>query len=58
LRIVKPKDEGVFQCLQEIRGRKVVCDLQLYLDVIHAGMRGDEAAHELRKSENFSGGWK
>jgi hypothetical protein len=55
---VKPKDEGVFQCLQEIRGRKVVCDLQLYLDVIHAGMRGDEAAHELRKSENFSGGWK
>lgn len=58
LRIVKPKDEGVFQCLQEIRGRQVVCDLQLYLDVIHAGMRGDEAADELRKTENFSGGWK
>ena len=38
----------MFHCLQEIRGRKVVCDLQLYLDVIHAGMRGDEAAHELK----------
>lgn len=58
LRIVKPKDEGVFQCLQEIRGRQVVCDVQLYLDVIRAGLRGDEAASELRGMENFSGGWK
>ena len=58
LRIVKPKDEGVFQCLQEIRGRQVVCDVQLYLDVICAGLRGEEAASELRSMENFSGGWK
>lgn len=58
LRLVRPKDEGVFQCLQEIRGRQVVCDVQLYLDVIHAGLRGDEAAEELRAAENFSGGWK
>lgn len=58
LRIVRPTDEGVFQCLQEIQGRKVVCDVQLYLDVIAAGLRGDEAAAELRGAENFSGGWK
>lgn len=58
LRIVKPKDEGVFKYLQEIRGRQVVCDVQLYLDVIRAGLRGDEAASELRAMENFSGGWK
>ncbi len=58
LRLVKPGDEGVFQCLQEIQGRNVVCDVQLYLDVIGAGLRGDEAAQELRKAENFSGGWK
>lgn len=58
LRIVKPKDEGVFLCEQEIRGRQVVCDVQLYLDVIRAGLRGDEAALELRGTENFSGGWK
>ncbi len=58
LRIVKPKDSGVFQCLQEIRGRQVVCDVQLYLDVIGAGLRGDEAALELREAEDFSGGWK
>ena len=58
LRIVKPKDEGVFQCLQEIRGRQVVCDVQLYLDVIRAGLRGEEAASELRGMKDFSGGWK
>jgi hypothetical protein len=58
LRIVKPKDEGVFLYTQEIRGRQVVCDVQLYLDVIRAGLRGDEAAQELRGSENFSGGWQ
>lgn len=58
LRILKPKDEGVFQCLQEIRGRQVVCDVQLYLDVIRAGLRGEEAAHELRGMKDFSGGWK
>lgn len=58
LRIVKPKDEGVFLCSQEIRGRQVVCDVQLYLDVIRAGLRGDEAALELRGMANYSGGWK
>jgi hypothetical protein len=36
----------------------VVCDVQLYLDVIRAGLRGDEAADELRKTLDFSGGWK
>ena len=58
LRLVKPTDQGVFQCLQEIQGRKVVCDVQLYLDVIAAGLRGDEAAAELRKVKDFSGGWR
>lgn len=58
LRLVRPVDEGVFQCLQEIQGRKVVSDVQLYLDVISAGLRGDEAAEELRKAKGFSGGWK
>lgn len=58
LRIVKPKDEGIFQCLQEIEGRQVVCDVQLYLDVIRAGLRGEEAASELRGIRDFSGGWK
>lgn len=58
LRLVKPADEGVFQCPQEIQGRVVVCDVQLYLDVIAAGLRGEEAAAELRKANNFSGGWR
>lgn len=58
LRLAKPLDEGVFRCLQEIQGRQVVCDVQLYLDVISAGLRGDEAAKELRNAKDFSGGWK
>lgn len=57
LRLVRPDDDGVFQSLQEIQGRKVVSDVQLYLDVIGAGLRGDEAAAELRKANDFSGGW-
>ena len=28
-----------------------------YLDLLRAGLRGDEAAAELRKSPDFSGGW-
>jgi hypothetical protein len=38
-------------------GLPVVSDIQLYLDLIEAGMRGDEAARELRNWAEFSGGW-
>lgn len=58
LLLVKPQDEGVFQFLQEVKGKTLVCDVQLYLDVINSGLRGNEAAEELLKADNFSGGWK
>lgn len=57
LRLVVPKDDGVFLGKQSSNGIPIVSDLQLYLDLIDAGMRGDEAAKELRNWEEFYGGW-
>ncbi len=57
LRLVEPKDKGVFIGKQLSNGLPVVSDIQLYLDLIDAGMRGDEAARELRNWAEFSGGW-
>ncbi|HAV12705.1 MAG TPA: hypothetical protein DCX06_04295 [Opitutae bacterium] len=57
LRLVVPKDDGVFLGGQSFNGLPLVSDLQLYLDLIDAGMRGDEAAEELRNWEEFNGGW-
>ncbi len=57
LRIVLPKDKGVLDHLQTVQGLPLVSDVQLYLDLLRAGLRGDEAAAELRKSPDFSGGW-
>lgn len=57
LRLVLPKDEGVLNPLQTTQGLPLVCDVQIYLDLIHAGLRGDEAAAELRKWPDFAGGW-
>lgn len=57
LRLVQPKDKGVLEQLQTVGGFPLVSDVQLYLDLLRAGLRGDEAAKELRKSPDFSGGW-
>jgi len=57
LRVVEPKDRGVFIGKQLSNGLPVVSDIQLYLDLIDAGMRVDEAARELRNWAEFSGGW-
>ena len=58
LRLILPKDDSVFSSLKIIQGLPVVSDIQLYLDLVKAGLRGDEAAEELRKWPDFSGGWK
>ncbi len=57
LRLVKPNDEGVLNPLQTLNGLPLVGDVQIYLDLINAGQRGDEAAAELRHWPDFSGGW-
>lgn len=53
LRLVVPKDNGVFLDKQYVNGLPLVSDLQIYLDLIDAGMRGDEAAKELRNWDEF-----
>jgi hypothetical protein len=54
---VVPKDEGVLRPLQSVRGFNLVSDVQIYLDLQHAGLRGEEQAAELRKWPDFAGGW-
>lgn len=57
LRLVLPKDEGVLNPSQNVRGFNLVTDVQIYLDLQHAGLRGEEQAAELRKWPDFAGGW-
>jgi hypothetical protein len=57
LRLVVPKDEGVLNPSQSVRGFNLVSDVQIFLDLQHAGLRGEEQAAELRKWPDFAGGW-
>ena len=57
LRLVLPSDEGVFHPSQTVRGFQLVSDVQLYLDLLRAGLRGEEQAEELRRWPDFAGGW-
>ncbi|WP_395741149.1 hypothetical protein [Prosthecobacter sp.] len=57
LRLVRPKDAGVLHPQQTVNGLPLVGDVQIYLDLLRAGMRGDEAAAELRRWPDFSGCW-
>jgi hypothetical protein len=57
LRLVLPREEGVLNPSQTVRGFKLVSDVQIYLDLIWAGLRGEEQAAELRKWPDFGGGW-
>jgi hypothetical protein len=57
LRLVLPKDAGVFYPAQTVRGFTLAPDVQIYLDLLQAGLRGEEQAEELRKWPDFSGGW-
>jgi hypothetical protein len=55
--LVRPNDPGVFLCSQSAQGFTLASDIQIYLDLLAAGRRGDEQAAELRKWPNFAGGW-
>ncbi|MHC1762870.1 MAG: hypothetical protein AB9869_01000 [Verrucomicrobiia bacterium] len=56
LRLVLPKDQGALNPTQTVRGFQLVSDVQIYLDLLGAGLRGDEQAAELRKWSDFAGG--
>jgi hypothetical protein len=54
--ILKPYDEKVFYNIQIINDLKVVCDIQLYLDLINYKERGEEAAKFLYE-QRISKSW-
>jgi len=47
--LLEPYDEGVFYRVQTIRGVRVVCNTQLYLDLINYPARGREQAEVIRR---------
>lgn len=55
LRLIYPKDPGVFTPIQTVHGLPLVADTQIYLDLLKAGLRGDDAAKELRAAPDFRG---
>jgi hypothetical protein len=56
--LAKPSDPGVFLRSQSVQEFTLASDVQIYLDLLTAGARGDEQANELRKWPDFAGGWK
>ena len=59
LRLLKSSDHrGVTIGQQEVKGFKLVSDVQIYMDLAKAGLRGDEQADELRNRDDFAGGWQ
>ena len=55
--LIRPSDPGVFSCSQSVQGFTLASDVQIYLDLLTAGHRGDQQAAELRKWPDFAGGW-
>jgi hypothetical protein len=48
-----PRDEGVFQFTQDVNGLPLVCDAQIYLDLLQVGLRGPDHARALREWTGF-----
>ncbi len=48
-----PNDEGVFLETQAARGLTLASDAQIYLDLLHTGLRGPEQAEALRNWGGF-----
>jgi hypothetical protein len=49
--LLVPNDEGVFYRIQTVGHVPVVCNTQLYLDLLHYPARGHEQAEELRRQK-------
>jgi hypothetical protein len=51
--LIVPQDHGVFQATQTVNGFELVCDAQIYLDLLKVGFRGPDQAKALRRWEGF-----
>jgi hypothetical protein len=53
--LLRPYDEGVFMDVHEVGGKKVVSDVQLYVDLYNHPARGREQAEFLRQRRPLPG---
>ena len=51
--IIAPRDAGIFQAPRRVDGFPLVCDIQIYLDLLQVGLRGPDQAEALREWEGF-----
>lgn len=51
--VIVPRDRGVFQATQTVSEFELVCDAQIYLDLLKVGLRGPDQAQALRQWEGF-----
>jgi len=51
--LIIPKDVGVFQAIRHTDGIPIVCDVQIYLDLLQVGLRGPDQAGALRSWKGF-----
>ena len=51
--ILVPREEGVFQEVRRIDEFPLVCDAQIYLDLLQVGLRGPDQAKALREWKGF-----
>jgi hypothetical protein len=51
--ILAPRDPGVFQTVRRIQEFPLVCDAQIYLDLLQVGLRGPDQAKALREWKGF-----
>ena len=56
LRLVVPKDPGIFLGTRAVQDICLVSDAQIWLDLLRAGNRGTEQAEALWEWDGF-GGW-
>ncbi len=51
--ILAPRDPGVFQTVRRVQEFPLVCDAQIYLDLLQVGLRGSDQAKALREWKGF-----
>jgi len=51
--LVVPAEQGVFRETQRVGEFTLVCDAQIYLDLLHVGLRGPDQAKALREWQGF-----
>jgi len=51
--LITPKDDGVFHAIRRVDGFPIVCDVQIYLDLLQVGLRGPDQAEALRTWKGF-----